>query len=64
MSNVLQLRTSVAPARAESLTYTVAKVAVLLDLGPGLAYSLVRDSTIPAKKRLFARMCGLVRVGA
>ncbi len=50
MSNVLQLRPTSPLGRPESLTYTVAEVAGLLDLGLGLAYALVRDGTIPAKK--------------
>jgi excisionase family DNA binding protein len=32
------------------MVYSVAQVAELLGLGLGLAYSLVRDGTIPARK--------------
>lgn len=50
MSNVVPLRRAEPPAPAEPLVYSVAQVAELLDLGLGLAYSLVRNGTIPARK--------------
>ena len=51
MSNVIPLRQASAdPAPVERAVYTVAEVAVLLDLSLGLAYALVRDGTIPARK--------------
>jgi excisionase family DNA binding protein len=51
MTNVIPLRpTSAESAPVERAVYTVAEVAVLLDLSLGLAYALVRDGTIPARK--------------
>ncbi len=51
MSNVIRLRAAAAdPAPVERAVYTVAEVATLLDLSLGLAYALVRNGTIPARK--------------
>lgn len=50
MSNVIPLRPDTATIPAEPVVYSVAQVAELLGLGLGLAYSLVRDGTIPARK--------------
>lgn len=50
MTNVIPLRSGSAARPAEPVVYSVAQVADLLGLGLGLAYSLVRDGTIPARK--------------
>lgn len=53
MSNVLPFRrpgNAADEAAVEPVVYSVAEVAELLNLGTGLAYALVRDGTIPARK--------------
>ena len=50
MNNVIPLWPDSAPAPAEPVVYSVAQVSELLGLSLGLAYSLVRDGTIPARK--------------
>lgn len=50
MNNVIPLRPASAARPAEPVVYSVAQVAELLGLSLGLAYSLVRDGTIPARK--------------
>lgn len=50
MTNVIPLRSGSAARSAEPVVYSVAQIADLLGLGLGLAYSLVRDGTIPARK--------------
>ena len=50
MNNVIPLRSDTATLPAGPVVYSVAQVADLLGLSLGLAYSLVRDGTIPARK--------------
>lgn len=50
MSNVISLRPDASTLPAGPVVYSVAQVADLLGLSLGLAYSLVRDGTIPARK--------------
>lgn len=50
MSNVVPLRPDMPSPLSEPVVYSVAQVAELLNLSLGLAYALVRDGTIPARK--------------